>query len=197
MSIQGEIVREGSMLKIVLSAAIVAAAVTYGYANAQEGTPRGEELRSWSVKINDARRRFEVLSAFHGKAVLDRETQLVWQQSPAVDFRPLAISSGFCNTLNVDNRLGWRMPTVQELATLVDPSVHPGPTLPPGHPFSNVQGDSAYWSSTTGATNPELQYIVSFQLGEVSVTSNVPSEPGGLPVWCVRGGLGSGVPSSQ
>jgi hypothetical protein len=179
------------MLKMGLSAAVLAAMVTYGQANAQDtATAKGEELRSWSAKINDARRRFEVLKAFHGMAVLDHETQLVWQQSPDVTFRSFAISSGFCNTLNVDDRLGWRMPTLQELASLVDPSVHPGPTLPSGHPFSNVLADSAYWSSTAGASNPELQYIVSFQLGEVSVTSNVPSGPGGLPVWCVRGGLG-------
>jgi hypothetical protein len=186
------------MLKMGLSAALLAATVTYVHANAQDtGTAKGEELRSWSAKIKDARRRFEVLNAFRSMAVLDRETQLVWQQSPDVAFRPLGISSAFCNALNVDDRLGWRMPTVQELATLVDPSVHPGPTLPPGHPFSNVQPDSVYWSSTTGVINPELQYVVSFQLGEVSEASNVPSGPGGLPVWCVRGGLGSGVPSSQ
>jgi hypothetical protein len=171
------------MLKMGLSAALLAATVTtHVHANAQDtGTAKGEELRSWSAKIKDARRRFEVLNAFHSMAVLDRETQLVWQQSPDVTLRSLAISSAFCNALNVDDRLGWRMPTVQELATLVDPSVHPGPTLPPGHPFSNVQPDSAYWSSTTGVTNPELQYVVSFQLGEVSEASNVPSGARGAP----------------
>jgi hypothetical protein len=52
------------MLKMGLSAAVLAAMVTYGQANAQDtATAKGEELRSWSAKINDARRRFEVLKA--------------------------------------------------------------------------------------------------------------------------------------
>ena len=38
------------------------------------------------------------------------------------------------------NRKGWRLPTVEELASLV--------YLPSGHPFINVQS-GAYWSSTT------------------------------------------------
>jgi hypothetical protein len=59
-----------------------------------------------------------------------------------------------CNTLKTGGRLGWRLPTLQELASLVDPSVpFPGPTRPAGHPFSNVQSGN-YWSATANAHSP-------------------------------------------
>jgi hypothetical protein len=183
--------------RALVGASVLAAMVSFAQALAGEtDNARVEELRSWSVKIDDAQKRFEVLKAFHGQAVLDRETQLVWQQSPATDFKAFFIASGFCNTLNVDNRLGWRLPTVQELATLVDASVKSGVPLPSGSPFANVQS-SAYWTSTTGAFSPNLLFVVSFLPGAPVVSVTSLSGGGFLPVWCVRGGLGSGVPSAQ
>jgi hypothetical protein len=41
-----------------------------------------EILKSWSRKIKDATKRFEVLDRFKDEAVLDREPQLVWQREP-------------------------------------------------------------------------------------------------------------------
>ena len=59
-------------------------------------------------------------------------------------------------------RRGWRLPSVHELASLVDPT-NPGgdPDLPAGHPFSNVQS-SRYWSATTNADNPTNAWFVGF-----------------------------------
>jgi Protein of unknown function (DUF1566) len=84
-----------------------------------------------------------------------------------------------CLTKTVANRKGWRLPTVQELASL-----HDGTLLPAGHPFLNVQND-IYWSaSTTAANGPALAWFVSFADGHIAnifktVTYNF---------WCVRGG---------
>ena len=39
-------------------------------------------LESWDDKIPIATNRFRVLPEFSGQAVLDSETQLVWEQSP-------------------------------------------------------------------------------------------------------------------
>ena len=154
-----------------------------------------ERLLSWSQRIDNAQERFVVRNRFENEAVLDKETQLIWQQSPGATSLTWPAAVAFCNQLKVGDRLGWRMPTIQELATLVDPNV-PAPInilpLPPGNPFSNIQPGTAYWSSTSGMLNPDLVWVVDF-LGEVSEASKV----GPLPVWCVRGGLGSGVPSAQ
>ncbi len=59
----------------------------------------------------------------------------------------------FLPDLNIGNRKGWRLPTVQELATLVDPS-EVEPSLPSGHPFDGVM-PYRYWSSDeyVGAAN--------------------------------------------
>jgi len=84
--------------------------------------------------------------------------------------------------------MGWRLPSAQELASLVDPSVpFPGPTLPAGHPFTNVQ-QGFYWSATTLASSPTLPdssafaWSVDFLDGGVSALGK--SSP--RLVWCVR-----------
>jgi hypothetical protein len=82
--------------------------------------------------------------------------------------------------------MGWRLPGLQELASLVDPSVpSPGPTLPSGHPFQNLQS-GGYWSATTHAEFSELARVLSFYDGSV-----VNGDKSGLGyAWCVRGGQG-------
>src|SRR6266849_5696589 len=97
----------------------------------------------WNDQINDSTR-FVVLASYGGAAVLDRETGLVWEQSPDSRSRTWFDAQIHCNQRTVGNRSAWRLPTVQELASLVDPSVPPpGPTLPAGHPFTNLQAPPA------------------------------------------------------
>ena len=141
---------------------------------------------SWDHQINSSRR-FTVLGDFAGAAVLDNETGLVWEQSPTTLTLTWLSAQGYCTTLPKGGRLGWRLPTVQELASLVDPN-NPGgnPDLPPGHPFSNVQS-SAYWSATTYAIDSSNAWGVFFNIGGVS--NGVKSSSLFL-VWCVRGGQG-------
>jgi hypothetical protein len=87
-----------------------------------------------------AAQRFVVLAAFNSDAVLDRETGLVWEKSPAVTPHTWSNARFHCANRNVGGRKGWRLSSFAELSSLVDPSVAPpGPTLPPGHPFMNVQ----------------------------------------------------------
>ncbi|MCP9447024.1 MAG: DUF1566 domain-containing protein, partial [Nitrospira sp.] len=85
----------------------------------------------------------------------------------------------------VGGQKGWRLPSIPELASLVDPSVlPPGPTLPPGHPFTGVQS-AFYWSASTLADTPTNAWFVLFNLGDVGTGGkNL-----GLRVWCVRGGM--------
>ncbi len=128
--------------------------------------------------------RFIVLSNMDSAAVLDKETGLVWEMSPSTSSFYWDRALNHCDTLTVGNRKDWRLPTLQELASLVDRSVRsPGPTLPPGHPFINVQTSSFYWSDTTisGLANG-----VRFSNGLVAFDCRSCS----YFVWCVRGGQG-------
>ena len=142
---------------------------------------------SWDQTL-PASTRFIVLSNMGGNAVLDRETGLVWEKSPSTSTAIWVAAQGHCNQLIVANRIGWRLPTLQELASLVDPSVaFPGPALPAGHPFTNVQ-QNFYWSATTrSTTNDGEAWGVFFSDGAVSAFSKSQS---GFFFWCVRGGSG-------
>ncbi len=138
---------------------------------------------TWSQKLS-ATERFEVV--LNSQGVLDHETGLVWEKSPSTINTVWFGAQNTCNNLAVGNRKGWRAPTIQELASLVDPSVQwPGPTLPSGHPFSNVQS-SVYWSASTSANDTNDAWGVDFSTGDVVFVF----KPSRDFVWCVRGGQG-------
>ena len=145
---------------------------------AQVGTP-------WDQQINSPGR-FQVLIDFGGGAVFDRETGLVWEQSPSLSDFVWSDAQVHCNQLSTGGRLGWRLPTIQELASLVD-TIRGNPALPPGHPFSNVQS-FLYWSATTLASNTSRAWFVNFLNGVVGDDSK--TDPNFPFVWCVRGGQG-------
>src|SRR5713101_5028569 len=66
--------------------------------------------------------RFTVLTNFSSAAVLDRETGLVWEQSPATTTHTWSAARSQCADRTVGGRKGWRLPSVHELASLVDPN---------------------------------------------------------------------------
>jgi hypothetical protein len=156
---------------------------------------------SWSKKLPcDSQTncpRFEVLADFNNEAVLDKETGLVWEKSPSnLDWQGVWLNAkNFCNEKRTGGSLGWRLPSVQELASLVDPLIaSPGPAIPPGSPFDNIQS-YRYWSSTltltkvdltNGYVNPYFAYAVDFSSGAVETRGSIEN----CKVWCVRGGSG-------
>jgi len=168
------------LLAVVIGGAFMVAA----------GTADAIDLKAWDNQINNPGR-FKVLDDFAGAAVLDKETQLVWEQSP--ETAPHSTTPFFwfaaqisCNVRNVGGRKGWRLPTIQELASLIDPTIAPpGPTLPLGHPFSNVQS-SSYWSATTLGEHTSDAWGVFFRDGVTFTGGKADSNH----VWCVRGGQG-------
>jgi hypothetical protein len=101
-----------------------------------------------------------------------------------------------CINKNVGGQKGWRLPAVAELASLMDPSVlSPGPTLPPGHPFLNVQA-AAYWSASAVADVTTSAWFVNFGFTSVGFGGGNVSfdiKNNGHLLWCVRGPMQESV----
>ena len=141
------------------------------------------DLHSWSDKLGSSR--YQVLSQFGGEAILDKETGLIFEQSPDTSTFNWHGAQDRCTRLSKGGRLGWRLPAIQELASLIDPAAGGAPFLPAGHPFSNVQ-PAFYWSATTSDSFANAWGVL-FGAGDLII-----SEKDFIfdHVWCMRGGSG-------
>jgi hypothetical protein len=130
----------------------------------------------------DRAARFTVLPEYNREAVRDKRTGLVWEQSPALDMSDWEKAQRRCSSSHAGGSTDWRVPTVQELATLVEPSSIEV-KLPADHPFANVEA-SIYWSSTERRENGAYASFVNFSSGgSATLEKYMPSF-----VWCVLGG---------
>jgi len=145
----------------------------------------GASSTAWDKKITTPDR-FTVLAAFNGEVVRDNETGLLWEQSPSSLAASWESARHACSTKAVGERMGWRLPSVQELASLVDP-FQSEPALPLGHPFANIELTD-YWSATTDVEHPAYAWDVFFG-GNPGVGTKFKSDPGFA--WCVRGATSS------
>jgi hypothetical protein len=106
------------------------------------------DLRDWGRKFPTSER-FVVLAQFNNEAVLDKETQLVWQRAsgPASTWTS---AETYCFVRAIGGRLGWRLPSISELTSLagVVGSGGVGGYLPAGHPFQNIGAQDYFWTST-------------------------------------------------
>jgi hypothetical protein len=125
--------------------------------------------------------------------VTDNLTALVWLKNAncfgasswaaALDDAYFLSASGSCGLSDGSNVGDWRLPNANELHSLID-TLQANPALPAGHPFTGVQVN-LYWTSTTVDYNP---------LGVVVVAMNNGAPVGAIKsgflfVWPVRGGL--------
>jgi hypothetical protein len=174
--------REGVMMRAT-RAAVVAALVSAAAASGT--TARAANLQSWDTKIESAKSRFVVLQKFDGDAVLDRETQLVWQRKPDLTRREWGAARSFCYGLRLGGRGGWRLPQMEELTTLIDPD-RSFPPLPDGHPFdiSNLGRD--VWSASS--SGPDFAF--SQDMRNHGFLGGGDKETQEMHAWCVRGGRG-------
>src|SRR5689334_24283490 len=75
--------------------------------------------RNWDKKLPGAAR-FTVLSAFGDAAVRDDETGLVWEKTVETTEMSWTDARARCADKDVGGRKGWRLPSISELASLVD-----------------------------------------------------------------------------
>lgn len=169
----------------VLAYVVVIALPSYAAKPGSSPTDLSGVTQNWDKKLpNDSR--FTVLPDFNNQAVRDNETGLVWERSPSTSPTNWIDGIRTCWLRQVGGRMGWHLPTIEELASLVDPTVPaPGPGLPTEHPFQNVQQNS-YWSTTEDVRPSSGQaWVVHFQLP--GQTADIGTDGSGF-VWCVRGG---------
>jgi hypothetical protein len=153
-------------------------------------------LPSWDQTLR-ASKRFVLVMPIEGhglQAVLDRETGLVWQRVPT---EPRAfewqLARRLCRTENTGGRQGWRLPSVEELSSLLDlvpASTAPG--LPSGHPFDLRDSSPVFWSASVDDLDAIHAYGVTFVGEDATTVPGVRVFPKDyhLRAWCVRGGQG-------
>ncbi|MBX3324818.1 MAG: DUF1566 domain-containing protein [Nitrospira sp.] len=126
--------------------------------------------------------RFVVLANFNSEAVLDQNTGLVWERSPAPVLTDWKAARFSCLNKTVGGQRGWRLPSIVELTSLLDPSVQDsGSMLPSGHPFLN-NPSGFYWSASTDG-EPSKAWHLHVSNGYVHMTGKVST----FKAWCVRG----------
>jgi hypothetical protein len=112
-----------------------------------------------------------------GKAVLDNQTGLVWVRDAQFVGKKVSWEDAVksVESVNLGDKKGWRLPTRDELITLLDTS-ESEPALPEGHPFLNIKdlatasgrpGGYHYWSSTDYKDDSNSAWIVQFYVGKV------------------------------
>jgi hypothetical protein len=122
-----------------------------------------------------------------GDCVTDNLTGLMWARNANLPGELVTWSEAldFANNLNLCGYSSWRLPNRTELWSLIDNS-KTFPPLPLNHPFTNVQSDR-YWTSTTFASDPTDAWVV--YLWGSFVSHNIKTESDHYYAWPVRGGL--------
>jgi hypothetical protein len=139
---------------------------------------------AWDQQL-PAAQRFIVLQNWNNEAVLDRETGLVWQRQPSTGPAGWLNAMEQCHLLLAGNRRSWRLPSYEELTSLIDGTQN-DLALPPGHPFLGIDDVTPFWSTSTWELGTQSAWVVNFihaAEGRVADKST-----GSARFWCVRGG---------
>ncbi len=123
--------------------------------------------------------------------IQDRLTGLFWARHADLTGKPVSWQQALDSVAQwrADNdqhkHLFWRLPTINELASLVDCSTH-SPALVSGHPFTGIQ--PAYWSSTTSYFETDWAWVLYLDKGACGV-GHKPGKT--FYVWLVGSGAGN------
>ena len=151
---------------------------------------------TWDKQIN-GRARFKVLSAVRRRGCLGQRDRArlgavaehrhflldgIRQLSPG---STTTDAHSHCYQLEVGGRKGWRLPTIEELASLVDTSQRsPLRRSPPAIPLTCCRPRTGRLLATPQCRRA---WAVDFAIGNVF---NLAIRPDTREVWCVRGGQG-------
>ena len=95
------------------------------------------------------------------------------------------LAGGSCGLTDGSTVGQWRLPSRNELSSLVDRS-NSSPALPAGHPFTAAQSNNFYWSGSSYAGNSTYAWVVSMLDGNVIVYGY--GKAHSFYVWPVRAG---------
>lgn len=106
-----------------------------------------------------------------GGAVRDQLTGLVWSRNADLAGGPVSWLEADEVIQRLDREkhagfIGWRLPAIQELESLVDASAH-HPALTAGHPFQVVRDQ--YWSATSSGFDPGWAMALYMDKGGIGV----------------------------
>jgi len=110
-----------------------------------------------------------------GEAVRDKQTGLIWARDTEIleTAVPWQEAMDLCQNIEIGGQKGWRLPTRDELITLLDTS-QSRPALPEGHPFTKMReiqyggrGEIDYWTSTEYESNSNNAWEVHLCVGRV------------------------------
>lgn len=180
--------------KAIYAAAALSSAILFG-------TPTTASAQADDAQdrlISDGSSRYENLREFDFDAALDRETGLIWDRNPNPALVTWDFAQHHCWERLAGRRGGWRLPTVEELTSLLDynfgePGGYPGQlALAPGHPFDNLDPNLRYWTSTTHPSSADDFRKVLVQLTDGDV-DDAPRYGSALGIaFCVRFRQGEG-----
>jgi hypothetical protein len=144
--------------------------------------PMPDALAGAAVRPN-----YELLGSGESAVVRDLVTGLEWAARPGRDtgaLFTLAEASGYCSGLVLGGSAGFRLPTLIELASILDTGRSGGSvaTLLADARFQGAPG--LYWTQTTDAGNANLRRMVSFLDG--TLPPSTLTSPATARVRCVR-----------
>jgi hypothetical protein len=95
--------------------------------------------------------------------VTDNITSLVWQQSPPNQNYTQTQAISYCASLNLGGDTDWRLPSLIELLSIVDPTKGDGSTTPPINatvfPGTKL---SPYWTTTSSVATAGSAWYITF-----------------------------------
>ena len=134
-------------------------------------------------------------------AYIDCQTGLVWDAFPEfflgdarLDWNEARFYCANTRSAPWNGQKGGRLPSMAELASLVDTTsslcTTTGPCLPDGHPFGDNVKNANYWSASTTAESPSDAWLVDFGNGNVFIFGKGDFA---FQAWCVRGAMQESV----